>query len=228
MPQLPLPLDFDKRFTLDNYIAPNADYLRQQLSALFDGAGENLIGLCGVEDSGKTHLLKACALYARDSHLAYHLFDAGQLLNARAEGLSDLPGGSVVAVDNLQRIAGHPAWEQQFYQLINRVKQAELSFIFSLSRSPRDIEFKLPDLKSRLMWGLLITLQSPDDAQLELILKTRARLLGLELSQEVVNYLLTHYSRKLSEQMRLLLRLDHAAMSQQRRLTIPLIRQVLD
>ena len=134
----------------------------------------------------------------------------------------------MVAVDNLQRIAGHRAWEQQFYELINRVKGAELSFIFTLTRPPRDIEFGLPDLKSRLMWGLLISLHSPDDAQLELILKTRARLLGLELSQEVVNYLLTHYSRKLSEQMRLLLRLDHAAMSQQRRLTIPLIRQVLD
>ena len=78
------------------------------------------------------------------------------------------------------------------------------------------------------MWGLLITLHSPDDGQLEDILKTRASLLGLDLPQDVVNYLLSHFSRKLSDQIQLLHRLDHAAMSQQRRLTIPFIRDNLN
>ncbi len=228
MAQLPLPLSFDKRFSLDNYIAANADYLREQLTGLFDGTGESLIGLCGSADSGKTHLLNACAHYARDCELNYHLFDAAQLVNATADGFNELPAESLVGVDNLDLLAGHRAWEQQFYQLINRVRAGELRFIFSLSRSPRDIGFRLPDLKSRLMWGLLITLHSPDDGQLEDILKTRASLLGLDLPQDVVNYLLSHFSRKLSDQIQLLHRLDHAAMSQQRRLTIPFIRDNLN
>ncbi len=228
MAQLPLPLSFDKRFSLDNYIAPNAGYLREQLRGLFDATGESLIGLCGSADSGKTHLLNACAHYARDCELNYHLFDAAQLVNATADGFNELPAESLVGVDNLDLLAGHRAWEQQFYQLINRVRAGELRFIFSLSRSPRDIGFRLPDLKSRLMWGLLITLHSPDDGQLEDILKTRASLLGLDLPQDVVNYLLSHFSRKLSDQIQLLHRLDHAAMSQQRRLTIPFIRDNLN
>ena len=228
MAQLPLPLSFDKRFSLDNYIAPNAGYLREQLRGLFDATGESLIGLCGSADSGKTHLLNACAHYARDCELNYHLFDAAQLVNATADGFNELPAESLVGVDNLDLLAGHRAWEQQFYQLINRVRAGELRFIFSLSRPPRDIGFRLPDLKSRLMWGLLITLHSPDDGQLEDILKTRASLLGLDLPQDVVNYLLSHFSRKLSDQIQLLHRLDHAAMSQQRRLTIPFIRDNLN
>ncbi len=227
MAQLPLPLSFDKRFSLDNYIAPNAGYLREQLRGLFDATGESLIGLCGSADSGKTHLLNACAHYARDCDLSYHLFDAAQLVNATADGFNELPADSLVGVDNLDLLAGHRAWEQQFFQLINRVRAGELRFIFSLSRPPRDIGFRLPDLKSRLMWGLLITLHSPDDGQLEDILKTRASLLGLDLPQDVVNYLLSHFSRKLSDQIQLLHRLDHAAMSQQRRLTIPFIRENL-
>jgi len=225
MAQIPLPLSFDKRFSLENYIAENSDYIGQNLTALFDETGESLIGLWGGTDSGKTHLLNACAHYARHCHVQFHLFDALQLLEADAESFSDFPHGSVLGVDNLDLLSGNREWEEQFYQLINRVKAGEIRFVFSLSRNPRDIGFRLPDLKSRLMWGLLISLKSPDDDQLSDVLKARAKLLGLEMSDGALNYLLTHYSRKLSEQMKLLYQLDHASMSSKRKITIPLIRE---
>ena len=225
MAQIPLPLSFDKRFSLDNYISENSGYIRQHLTALFDETGEPLIGLWGGADSGKTHLLNACAHYARHCHVAFHLFDALQLLEAKAQSFADFPHGCVLGVDNLDLLAGNREWEEQFYHLINRVKSGEIRFVFSLSRNPRDIGFRLPDLKSRLMWGLLIAVQSPDDKQLPEVIKARANLLGLAMSDKVLNYLLTHYSRKLSEQMQLLYRLDHAAMSSKRKITIPLIRE---
>ena len=227
MAQLPLPLFFDRRFSLQNYIASNAAYIHAQLTALFDETGEALLGLWGGSDSGKTHLLNACAHYARHCRITFHLYDAGQLVDARADNFSELPTGSVVGVDNLDLLAGNRAWEEQFYQLINRVKAGELRFVFSLSRQPRDIGFRLPDLKSRLMWGLLIELNSPDDAQIEDILRQRARLLGMVIGDEALVYLLSHFSRKLSDQMDMLYRLDFASMSSQRKITIPLIREVL-
>lgn len=223
--QIPLPLSFDKRFSLGNYIADNASYLNQHLTALFDETGEVLIGLWGGSDSGKTHLLNACAHYARACDVPFHLFDAALLVTARAKGFSDLPTGSVLGVDNLDLLAGNRQWEEQFYQVVNRVKAGELRFVFTLSRQPRDIGFRLADMKSRLMWGLLIALESPQDEQIEAILKARAKLLGLEITNDVIRYLLGHYSRKLSDQMQLLYRLDHASMSKQRKITIPLVRE---
>ena len=225
--QLPLPLTFDQRFTLDNFFSGEADYIRHQLIALFDQTGESLIGLCGTNDSGKTHLLNACAHYARACSMTYHLFDAAQLEGAKARGFNEFPDGSVIGVDNLDLLAGNRAWEAEFYQIINRVKQGELRFLFSLSRKPRDIGFRMPDLKSRLMWGLLISLQSADNEQVERILVFRAHLLGLDLPDDVLQYLLTRYPRGLSDQIDLLQRLDHAALSRKRRLTIPLIRETL-
>lgn len=227
MAQLPLPLFFDRRFSLQNYIALNAAYIHAQLTALFDETGESLLGLWGGSDSGKTHLLNACAHYARHCRITFHLYDAAQLADARADNFSELPAGSVVGVDNLDLLAGNRAWEEQFYQLINRVKVGELRFVFSLSRQPRDIGFRLPDLKSRLMWGLLIELKSPDDEQTADILRQRARLLGMMIGDEALGYLLSHFSRKLSDQMDMLYRLDFASMSSQRKITIPLIREVL-
>ena len=75
------------------------------------------------------------------------------------------------------------------------------------------------------MWGLLIALHQADDLQMQQILKQRARLLGLELGDGVLNYLLNHFSRKLTVQMQMLYKLDQAALSAQRKITIPLIRQ---
>ncbi|MBC8211091.1 MAG: hypothetical protein H8E21_08470 [Gammaproteobacteria bacterium] len=225
MAQLPLPLSFDKRFSFQNYVSEQSAFVSQSLIALFDETGEPLVGLWGGADCGKTHLMNACAHYARHCHVPFHLFDALQLVDADANSFSGFPDGSVIGVDNIDLLAGNRSWEERFYQLINRVKAGELRFVFSLSRNPRDIGFRLPDLKSRLMWGLLIALPSTDDGQLVKVLKTRAQLLGLKLSDEVIAYLLSHYSRKLSEQMSLLYLLDQASLSKKRKITIPLIRE---
>lgn len=225
MSQIPLPLSFDRRFSLDNYISANAGFVRQNITALFDETGEPLIGLWGGTDSGKTHLLNACAHYARHCGIQFNLFDAGQLQESSARNFIDFPAGSVLGIDNLDLLAGNRDWEEQFYQMINRVKAGEIRLVFSVSRNPRDIGFRLPDLKSRLMWGLLIGLHPPTDEQLAEVIRARARLLGLEMSNHVLNYLLTHFSRKLSEQMKLLYQLDHAALTRKRKITIPLIRE---
>ena len=152
--QLALPLSFDRRFSFQNYIAQNSAYVGQSLMALFDETGESLIGLWGGSDSGKTHLLNACAHYARLCGVPFHLYDALQLIEADASSFSDFPAGCVLGVDNLDLLAGNRDWEEQFYRLINRVKEGELRFVFSLSRNPRDIGFRLSDVKSRLMWGV--------------------------------------------------------------------------
>jgi DnaA family protein len=225
--QIPLPLSFDKRFSLGNYVADNAAFIEQQLTALFDETGERLIGLHGGADSGKTHLVNACAHYARDCRIVFHLFDAQQLQTAKAASFEGFEPGSVIGVDNLDLLAGLRAWETQFYQLINRVRDGELRLVFTLARQPRDIGFRLPDLKSRLMWGLLISLKTTSDDQLETVLRKRARLLGLRISDGALTYLLSHYSRSLSDQMALLYRLDEASLSSQRRVTVPLIKQCL-
>ncbi len=225
MSQIPLPLEFDRHFSFENFCAPNSDYIIQQISSFFDETGESLIGLYGGADSGKTHLLNACAHYARHREITFNLFDALQLQISDPTHFSEFPLGSVIAIDNIDLLAGSKNWEKQLYQLINRVKMNELRLIFTTSHQPRDVSFKLPDLKSRLMWGLLVSLPNPDDKQVELILIARARLLGLDIGDDVVKYLLTHFSRKLSEQMKLLYQLDHASMTSKRKVTIPLVRE---
>ena len=133
----------------------------------------------------------------------------------------------MLAIDNLDAIAGSVEWETCFYQIINRCRAGEFRFLFTLSQKPEQLACELDDFRSRLQWGLLLQLPSSDEQGLRQILKARAELLGLKLSEEVLSYLLNRYERDLASQVKLLRRLDAASLSHQRRVTIPLIKQVL-
>jgi len=225
--QIALPLSFDRQFSFDNYISANRDFIVTSLCGLINGKADNIVGLWGGTDCGKTHLLNACAHYAREQSVAFQLYEGTQLLEYESKQLGDVEPSAVLAVDNLDAICGHRGWEEKFYQLINQCRDQGARLLFALSSKPQDLICKLPDFQSRLSWGLLLELPSTDDSGVRQIVVQRAHLLGLELSQEVVSYLFTHYSRRLSDQMTILQSLDRASLRQQKKITIPLIKQVL-
>ena len=92
---------------------------------------------------------------------------------------------------------------------------------------PDELATRLDDFRSRLQWGLLLQLPQTGDAEIRQILHRRAGLLGFELSDDVISYLLTHHARDLGRQIEILQRLDGISLSQQRRVTIPLVKQAL-
>ncbi len=191
------------------------------------GQGEAQIGLLGAAASGKTHLLNACARFAREQGRNLQLYDAADFAQTEAAGVDGLDSGDIIAIDNLDAIAGLADWEACCYRVINRCRDGDCRLIYSLSRPPAALPLRLEDLRSRLQWGLLLRLPDHDEPALRDILARRARLLGLELTQDVLGYLLTHHARDLRAQMEILERLDGASLSHQRRVTIPLIKQTL-
>ncbi len=225
--QIALPLSLDRQFSFENYISDRAELIQTSIKALVVGNGEVQIGLWGASASGKTHLLNASAELARRSGVQLQIYDAAQLLQCDASAFEGFANCDVLAVDNLDAIAGNPEWEACFYQVINRCRDGEFRFLFAMSVKPDELATSLDDFQSRLQWGLM--LQLPDSSELEIreILRKRARLNGIVLTDDVISYLMTHYARNLSAQMEILRRLDGASLSQQRKVTIPLVKQAL-
>jgi DnaA family protein len=194
---------------------------------LIQGDGEVQIGLWGTAASGKTHLLNASADFARSNGVVLQIYDARQLRQCDANEFEGFSQCDVLAIDNLDAIAGHAEWEACFYQVINRCRDGDYRFMFAMTRKPDDLQTTLDDFRSRLQWGLMLQLPSSDDVEIRRILRRRAQLIGIELAEEVISYLMTHHARNLTTQMAILRRLDGASLSQQRRVTIPLIKQAL-
>ena len=92
---------------------------------------------------------------------------------------------------------------------------------------PADLVLR-DDLRTRLGWGLVFALQPPDDAQRRAVLRSSAETRGMALSDEVLDFMLTRFSRDLASLMELLNLMDSYALQTQRTITIPLIKSMLD
>jgi len=225
--QIALPLSLDRQFSFDNFVADRAGLILSSLQALILGKGENQLGLWGAAATGKTHLLNASADFARKNGVVLQIYDGAQLCRCEADEFEGFSHCDVLAIDNLDAIAGHTAWEACFYQVINRCRAGEFRLLFALSAKPDALATQLGDFRSRLQWGLLLQLPQSGDEEIRKILHRRAQLLGIDLSAEVISYLMTHHARDLGEQISILRRLDGISLSQQRRVTIPLVKQLL-
>jgi len=222
-----LALSLDRQFSFDNFVSDQAELIVSNLKALVLGDGETQIGLWGSAASGKTHLLNASADYARQNGKVLQIYDAAQLQHCAAAEFDGYNDCDLLAIDNLDAIAGNPEWEAFFYQVINRCRDGEFRFLFALTDKPDDLAIRLDDFRSRLQWGLMLQLPASGDDEIRKIMRRRAALLGIELSADVIAYLMTHHPRDLSAQMKILRQLDQASLSQQRKVTIPLVKTAL-
>jgi len=123
------------------------------------------------------------------------IYDAIQLRQCDANEFEGFSQCDVLAIDNLDAIAGNPQWEACFYQAINRCRNGDFRFVFAMTHKPDDLQINLDDFRSRLQWGLLLQLPSSNDIEIRQILRRRAQLIGIELAEDVISYLMTHHAR---------------------------------
>jgi len=92
---------------------------------------------------------------------------------------------------------------------------------------PREWERRVEDLFSRLAATPRATILPPDDALLAAVMRKRFRDLGVEVSPEVVNFVLARIERSLVAVADAVAELDAAALGSRRPVTVPLAREVL-
>jgi DnaA-homolog protein len=226
--QLPLGLGLPDWATFAGFHpGPNAEALHA-VRECAAGTGEPFVYVWGGAGRGKTHLLQAACRGAGERGLAaaaVALGEAGRAFPPEAlEGLEQL---ALVCLDDLQAVAGRSGWELALFDLFNRVRESGARLIVAACGRPGEIGLSLPDLHSRLGWGLALPLHTLDDADLLAALQRRAAARGLELPDDVAGYLLRRCPRDLAALGTLLERLDRASLAAQRRLTVPFVKAFL-
>jgi len=185
------------------------------------------IVICGDGETGKSHLLQGvCHLAERQQRQAICL-SMTELLHFGPDAIGGLELNAVVCLDDLDRVAGLPEWEEAVFHLYNRIDDRDGQIVISLSDLPAQLPFSLPDLVSRLRHGLLIQLGiNRDDDRLR-ILVARAEQRGLVLSEDVAGFILKRASRSLADLLAVLDQLDDKSLKARRRLTIPFVKSVM-
>ena len=226
VPQLPLALATPPDQRLQRYLhAPPG--LLEQLQALAEGTAVDPLYVHGAHATGKTHLLVACCAHAeaQSRHPAY-LSLAGVRGRVR-EAVDGLEGADLLALDDLDAVAGNREDEVALFDLHNRVRDAGRALLYAASIAPDALPLVLPDLRSRLAqctrWGLPVL----DDAGRAQLLRERAAARGLDFDEAALDWMLRRCSRDLGSLTTLFEQLDRASLAAQRRLTVPFLRQVL-
>ncbi len=233
--QLPLPIHQVEDDTFDNFYAENSLLLLDSLRHNFDDVQQPFFYIWGGKSSGKSHLLKAiCNHYLLNQRSSSYIpldkshYFAPTVLD-NAEQLD------VVCLDNLHAVAGDEEWEKAIFDLFNRIREQQGLFtqgqktllVISADCPPHHLAIALPDLRSRLTWGEVYRLNDLNDEQKRTILQRYAYQKGLELSDEVANFLLKRLDRDLHILIEKLVELDHASLQAQRKLTLPFVKEIL-
>lgn len=229
--QLSLGVSLKDDATFDNFYAPAGSANAQVVAALcqqVEGTGEQFVYLWGAAGAGLTHLLQASCHYAESRNLSVQYLPLSEVTGfapeALLEGLEHL---DMVCLDGLNAIAGKPDWERALFNLYNALRDAGRLLLVAAPQNPRALEVNLPDLRSRLQWGVTYQVQGLSDEEKIRALTTRARERGLELNQEVATFIVQRVPRDMNQLFCYLHRLDHASLAEQRKLTIPFVKKTL-
>lgn len=226
--QLPLAFEFRANQTFDDFF-PGANHeIIVHLQRCIADPGEQQIFLWGKPGQGKTHLLQACCHQAQSQNLSSFYFNLANEKLPEPSMLTGLDEYDVVCFDNIERIAGHAAWELAFFNFFNQHRDHGHKLIVSASSAPNDIAVQLPDLKTRLNWGLTLKIQPLTDSDRIAALIFKADQMGFEIAPQAGRFLLTHYARDPASLWALLEKLDKASLAAKRKLTIPFLKQILE
>jgi len=188
---------------------------------------DNFVYLAGAAGTGKSHVLQACCHLATEHGksavyipLANHLFLTPEIF----EGMENI---SLVCIDDLDAIIGLPEWEEKIFHTYNKIKQNENVLIVAGKATPANLNIALPDLKSRLSWGLVHTLEAISDEDKIKALQLRAHVRGFSITDLVAKFLINRCPRDMHLLFQNLEGLDKASLEQQRKVTIPFVKEIL-
>ena len=224
--QLALDLQLRESSTFENFVVGDNDIVIDFLKQMPSSQGEQQLFIWGGSCSGKSHLLQAVCQLVSQKKMTTTYLSLAQLINYSPEVLDGLENINLVCIDDIQKIEQHAAWQEQLFNLINRMREMGNKLLFAASLPPNEINIQLEDLRSRLNWGPAVQLEYLNDTMKQKALQLRANMKGFELPQQVAAYILKNYSRDMAALFEKLEQLDQASLQQQRRLTIPFVKTV--
>jgi DnaA family protein len=225
--QIPLRFSWRGGMSLDNYFAADNAGLVHVLRQAVMGEGEQFLYLWGGVATGKSHLLQAACQLAAENQRAVAYLPLEELVSLSSEIFDGLEQLALVCIDDLQLIAGKADWEEALFHLYNRMRDAGSTLLVAADVSPAALPVALADLRSRLTWGPVFQINELDDADKIAALQLRATGRGFGLPDEVAQFLIRRSPRDMSSLFDLLDRLDEASLAQQRKLTIPFVRNLV-
>jgi DnaA family protein len=205
--------------TFGNFVAGDNGEALSAARALLDPAraASRFLYLWGPAASGRSHLLGAIA-NAAGADLSRRLGP-----DAPVDAFAHEPAVRLWLVDDCERLDG--ARQAALFHLFDAVAADTGSALAAAGDRPPARLPTMPELATRLGWGLVVQLHRLSDADTARAVAGTLAERGIAASADLVPWLMTHAPRDLGSLRALIDALDAYALERKRAITVPLVRE---
>ena len=196
-------VEFNSQYTFDKFVVGSSNqHAFSAARAVADNPADayNPLFIYGESGLGKTHLLYAIANQIQREHPDYNIVYikgdqfTNELIDAVRSGKNfefrdKYRNADLFLMDDIQFIAGKDATQEEFFHTFNSLYENKRQIVLTSDRVPGDMVRLEDRLRTRFEWGLIVDVQPPDYETRFIITREKALELGIELPQDVVDYI---------------------------------------
>lgn len=174
------------------------------------GKRHNPLFIYGASGLGKTHLMQAIGheivknnpkirvLYAPCERFANEFI--GGIQNKKTDEFKQkYRNVDVLLIDDIQFLSGKEGTQEEFFHTFNSLHQTNRQIILTSDRVPQAIPELEARLSSRFVWGMVTDIKNPDLETRSAILKQKCAVRGVDLSNEVIEYIARTFQSNIRE-----------------------------
>src|SRR6266704_3802831 len=237
-PQEPV---FNPKNTFDTFVVGNNNnfaYAAALAVAQAPGKSYNPLFLYGGVGLGKTHLLHAIGHHVtvnkKGARVAY--LSSEKFTNEYIDGIQNnqlvkfrkkYRQTDVLLIDDIQFLAGKERIQEEFFHTFNALHEGHRQIVLTCDRPASEIHNLEHRLVSRFEWGLVTDLQPPDVEMRLAILHKKAQLMGVDLPEEIINFLATRIRTNIRRLEGALIRVASFAALTGKKLSVEVVEGLL-
>ena len=234
--------NLNPRYTFENFIKGESNqYARAAAQAVANNPGGtsfNPLVLYGGVGLGKTHLIQAIGnfallhgkvqriLYVPSEKFTTDFIDAIQR-DRVSEFSNRYRNVDILIVDDIQFLSGKEKTQDSFFHTFNELHQLGKQIVLSSDKPPKELKGLAERLISRFQWGLTADIQPPDLETRIAILQKKSEDDGVDLAQEVIEYIASNVKTNIRELEGCLISLLARASIENKPINVDLAREVV-
>ena len=234
-------LHFNPKNTFESFVVgTNNNFAHAAAHAVAQSPGKsyNPLFLYGGVGLGKTHLLHAIGqhvsstknsarvAFVSSDKFTYEYIDAIQN-NSLAKFRKKYRQTDVLLIDDIQFLAGKERIQEEFFHTFNALHESHKQIVLTCDRPASEIQGLEHRLVSRFEWGLVTDLQPPDVEMRLAILQKKAKIMDVNLPEEIINFLATRIRTNIRRLEGALIRVASFASLTGKKLTLEVVESLL-
>ena len=230
-------------YTFDNFLEGDSNRLARNASIAVankpGGTSFNPLLIFGGVGLGKTHLAHAIGVDIKEKYpektvlyISAEKFTQQYIESVKKNNRNDFIHFyqiiDILIIDDVQFLSGKSGTQDVFFHIFNHLHQNGKQVILTSDKAPVDMQDIEQRLLSRFKWGLSAELQNPDFETRVSIVKNKLYRDGVEMPEEIIEYLAKHITTNIRELEGAIISLIAQSSFNKKEITLSLAKDIVE